>query len=121
LYGGTSLPIWKVYGAAPGEKAYENLGTYKLLIKKLENAKDRIELFGVKIKYPAGINPWLVVYWYVLYKIDLDDKNSISKKYYAIIRTGTNSGSSFTSNYEGSQTIELGPEENLLTYINGEK
>lgn len=118
IYGGTLLPIWKVYGSAPGEKSYENLGTYKLLIKNIESSSDRLELFGIKVKYPSMKNPWLVIYWYILYKIDVDENNNISKKHYVIIRTGTNSGSSFTANYEGTSTpLLLNAGDNLLDFI----
>jgi hypothetical protein len=98
LFGETQMPVWKVYGKfSSGDVAYKYLGTSKSIQKRLTSDEIKVQLIGVSI-HP--IKTHYVITCYLLSEITKDNK-----KYYAKIRTGTNSSSNMTYNFEGQSVI----------------
>jgi hypothetical protein len=111
LFGETQMPVWKVYGKfSSGDTAYKYLGTSKSIQKRLTSDEIKVQLLGVSV-HP--IKTHYVITCYLLSEITKDNK-----KYYAKIRTGTNSSSNMTYNFEGQSVI--GPftiDTNLQTAV----
>lgn len=101
LFGGTKLPLWKVYGSLGSELSYEYLGVIdKFTIKTSVD----IDLFKVDIK------PQKSFYTITVYMLEnIDEEN----KYYIKFRTGTNSSSKFTFIMEGTNIVKLKLNEQL--------
>jgi hypothetical protein len=101
FFGGTKLPLWKVYGASKkSEKSYEYLGTIETFQKQSEIPE--VEVLGISV-YPHESKKCYNIKVVILE--DIDEKF----KHYIVLRAGTNDSSAFTSNFEGSgfQKIQL--------------
>lgn len=93
IFGGTKLPLYKVYGYYGNDKPYEYLGTIET--SEFKNTDEKIEVMGIKI-VPQK-NKYYTIY--ILMLKNIDDEG---KKYYIKLRTGTNSSSEFSFIFEGS-------------------
>lgn len=100
LFGGTKLPVWKVYGAF-GSTPYSYLGTADVVEKRLSEAEIDFKMLGVKAE-PSPKKTYYTITCWVLSELTTDNQ-----KYYTLLRTGTNSGSKLTMIMEGTKL--LGP------------
>ncbi len=99
LFGATNQPLWKVYGKMSNkDKAFSYLGTAKTVEKRFEGDDINIELLGVDV-HPHTNNAYYVITCYLLQEI------ADAGKFYVKVRTGTNSSSNITQNYEGQAII----------------
>lgn len=92
FFGGTKLPLWKVFGDFGKGKSYQYLGTIDAFISKYPGQLS-IEPMGVRVN---TLGTYYSISIVMLEKVD--DKG----KYYILLRTGTNSSSSFTFVFEGT-------------------
>ena len=100
LFGGTKLPVWKVYGAFGGS-TYTYLGTADLVEKRLSEGDIDFKMLAVKAN-PSPKKTYYTITCWVLSELTKDNQ-----KYYTLLRTGTNSGSKKTMIMEGTKL--LGP------------
>ena len=100
LFGGTQLPVWKVYGAFGGS-TYKYLGTADLVEKRLNESDIDFKMLAVKAG-PSPKKTYYTITCWVLSELTKDNQ-----KYYTLLRTGTNSGSKKTMVMEGTKL--LGP------------
>lgn len=100
LFGGTKLPVWKVYGAFGGS-TYTYLGTADLVEKRLSESDIDFKMLAVKAA-PSPKKTYYTITCWVLSELTKDNQ-----KYYTLLRTGTNSGSKKTMIMEGTKL--LGP------------
>jgi hypothetical protein len=100
LFGGTKLPVWKVYGAFGGS-TYTYLGTADLVEKRLSEGDIDFKMLAVKAA-PSPKKTYYTITCWVLSELTKDNQ-----KYYTLLRTGTNSGSKKTMVMEGTKL--LGP------------
>ena len=100
LFGGTQLPVWKVYGAFGGS-TYKYLGTADLVEKRLNESDIDFKMLAVKAG-PSPKQTYYTITCWVLSELTKDNQ-----KYYTLLRTGTNSGSKKTMVMEGTKL--LGP------------
>jgi hypothetical protein len=100
LFGGTQLPVWKVYGAFGGS-TYKYLGTADLVEKRLSEGDIDFKMLAVKAG-PSPKKTYYTITCWVLSELTKDNQ-----KYYTLLRTGTNSGSKKTMVMEGTKL--LGP------------
>ena len=99
LFGATNQPLWKVYGKmSNSDKAFSYLGTAKTVEKRFEEDDINIELLGVDV-HPHTNKAYYVITCYLLQEI------ADAGKFYVKVRTGTNSSSRLTQNYEGQAII----------------
>jgi hypothetical protein len=99
LFGATNQPLWKVYGKmSTSDKAFSYLGTAKTVEKRFDGDDINIELLGVDV-HPHTNNAYYVITCYLLQEI------ADAGKFYVKVRTGTNSSSNITQNYEGQSII----------------
>jgi hypothetical protein len=94
-FGGTKLPLWKVFGYF-GKKSYHYMGTLEGFL----DSKNLpiVDVMGVRIKKGVGC--------YTITIFMLEDVDTVGKKYIQL-RTGTNSSSKVTFIIEG--TNKFGP------------
>jgi len=110
LFGGTKLPLWKVYGNFnSSEKSYEYLGTIDTFMS--EKPEINTEVFGFRV------SPVKFHYNYKLLFLENVDEN---KKSYVELRAGTNSSSHLTFNIEGTKIHEI-PLESSISGILSKK
>tara|TARA_Y100000310_G_scaffold149903_1_gene149289 strand:- start:41 stop:1954 length:1914 start_codon:yes stop_codon:yes gene_type:complete len=103
LFGATKQPLFKVYGKmSAGDKAYSYVGTAETVQARIEEGDVNVELLGVNIHKNSNGRPYYNIDCYILNEI-----TATNEKYYAKIRTGTNSSSHITFVFEGQQV--LGP------------
>jgi len=100
LFGGTKLPVWKVYGAF-GKTPYSYLGTADAVEKRLNESEVDFKMLGVKA-HPSPKKTYYTITCWVLSELTKDNQ-----KYYTLLRTGTNSSSKMTMVMEGTKL--LGP------------
>jgi hypothetical protein len=100
LFGGTKLPLWKVYGDFGKGDSYEYLGTIETFVKDLPEVK--IPVFGWRASPSETKNN------YVFKVLMLEGVEEEGKKYVEL-RVGTNSSSKITFNIEGTRIV--GPLE----------
>jgi len=99
LFGATNQPLWKVYGKmSSSDKAFSYLGTAKTVEERFEGDDINIELLGVDV-HPHTTKSYYVITCYLLQEI------ADAGKFYVKVRTGTNSSSRITQNYEGQAII----------------
>lgn len=99
FFGGTKLPLWKVYGASKkGDKSYEYLGTIETFQKEMEGPT--VELLGIGVS-PSTNGKYYNMSSGMLESIEKGKKNII------IVRLGSNSSSGFTYNVEGSKVMTI--------------
>lgn len=109
FFGGTKLPLWKVYGASKkGDKSYDYLGTIETFQEGLEGPTT--EILGI------GVHPSEDKMYYSL-KITMLEGIDETKKHFIIVRMGTNSGSGFTSNIEGSNIQHIPLDKKLIDIL----
>ena len=103
LFGATNQPLWKVYGKMEtGDKAYSYLGTAETVEKRFDGDDINIELIGIDIHPQSEQNPKNVYYVITCYLLQ---EIAEAGKFYVKVRTGTNSSSRITQNYEGQAII----------------
>jgi len=91
LFGGTELPLWKVYGNyGKGKSTYEYLGTIKSFLSKLP--EPNIDVFGFSVS-PVDTH--------YNFKLGMLEDISEKGKKYIQLRAGTNSSNRLTHNIEG--------------------
>ena len=100
LFGGTKLPVWKVYGAFGGTP-YSYLGTADAIEKRLSENEIDFKMLAVKA-IPSPKKTYYTITCWVLSELTQDNQ-----KYYTLLRTGTNSSSKMTMVMEGTKL--LGP------------
>jgi len=100
LFGGTKLPVWKVYGAF-GKTPYTYLGTADAVEKRLSENEIDFKMLAVKAE-PSPKKTYYTITCWVLSELTKDNQ-----KYYTLLRTGTNSSSKLTMIMEGTKL--LGP------------
>lgn len=99
LFGGTKLPLWKVYGDYGNGHAYTYLGTIDTFVKSKPRKRNIVvEVMGVRAT-PTDQH-------YTIMIMMLDDVSKEGKSY-VNFRTGTNSSSRISFVFEG--TIVRGP------------
>ena len=103
LFGGTNLPLWKVYGDYGSGVSYEYLGTIETFVS--QSTPIGVEVFGVNIKKSKG--GWYTITLFMLETVDSEGKH------YVMFRTGTNSSSRFTFIVEGTKVIVVPMEKNI--------
>jgi hypothetical protein len=112
LFGGTKLPLWKVYGNYGSGHSYAYLGTIDTFLKD-NKSKPKVEILGVKIKPQAD--------FYTISILMLEGVYNDGKKYYNL-RTGTNSSSRISFIFEGTGIKGPYPiEKGLKQVLAGEK
>tara|TARA_R110001606_G_scaffold379469_1_gene539513 strand:+ start:93 stop:1853 length:1761 start_codon:yes stop_codon:yes gene_type:complete len=100
LFGGTKLPVWKVYGAF-GSTPYSYLGTADIIEKRLSESDIDFKMLAVKA-IPSPNKTYYTITCLILSELTKDNQ-----KYYTLLRTGTNSSSRLTFTMEGTKL--LGP------------
>ena len=110
LYGGTKLPLWKVYGDFGDGHAYVYLGTLEAFLKGGGKTKSGIEVLGIRIS-PHKSGEYYVIAVAMLESISKEGKT------YIILRTGTNSSSSITFIFEGTTTKTVPLSESISKVI----
>jgi len=112
LFGGTKLPLWKVYGNYGKGHSYAYLGTIDTFLKE-NKPKPKIEILGIRVTPQTD--------FYTITVLMLEGVYNDGKKYYTL-RTGTNSSSRITFVFEG--TTVRGPypmDRSLDQVLKGEK
>ena len=107
LFGGTKLPLWKVYGDFGSGISYEYLGTVERYVS--QEMPTGIETFGVKIS-PTK-NSYYTITIMMLEKVDSKGKH------YVQFRTGTNSSSKFTFIVEGTSEKVISHDKKLESIL----
>ena len=74
-FGGTKLPLWKVYGVYGSGKSYSYLGTLELFMKKDKEIIPNIELLGIEVRRSKKSEH------YVFVTLMLDSISENGKKY----------------------------------------
>ena len=99
FFGGTSLPLWKVYGSVGSGPSYEFMGTVDTFVE-VDKTDTTIDLIGWRMS-PIGNH-------YATNLLVLDSIDKTTKKYITF-RMGTNSSSNITFAFEGTgyKTMEL--------------
>lgn len=106
FFGGTSLPLWKVYGSVGSGPSYEFMGTVDTFIEA-DKTDTVIDLIGWRLS-PIGNH-------YATNLLILDSIDKTTKKYITF-RMGTNSSSNISFAFEGTgyKTIEVNESLNKL-------
>lgn len=99
LFGGTKLPLWKVYGNYGDGHSYVYLGTMDVFMQE-NKPKPKIEILGVKIKPQKD--------FYTITVLMLNEVSDKGKTYF-VLRTGTNSSSRITFIFEGTKVSKEYP------------
>jgi len=94
LFGGTKLPLWKVYGDYGDGHAYTYLGTIDVFVGNTPKAN--IEIIGIKAT-PTDSHYTITV----LMLEDIVDNG----RNYIYLRTGTNSSSRISFTFEGTKIV----------------
>ena len=108
LFGGTKLPLWKVYGDYGDGHAYTYLGTIDVFVG--DKPKANVEVLGIKAT-PTESHYTITV---VMLE-DIVDKG----KTYVMLRTGTNSSSRISFVFEGTKIIGPFPMNKSLISVLG--
>lgn len=109
FFGGTKLPLWKVYGATKkADKSYEFLGTIETFMDNMDIPE--IEVLGIGIK-PSDSGLYYNIKVVMLEEVTEKGKN------YIVVRAGTNSSSGFTANFEGSGIQKLPLDKNVSAIL----
>lgn len=112
LFGGTKLPLWKVYGNYGKGHSFTYLGTLDTFLKE-NKPKPKIEILGIRTTPQKD--------FYTITVFMLEGVYNEGRKYF-VLRTGTNSSSRITFIFEG--TAVRGPypmDRNLKQILKGEK
>jgi len=112
LFGGTKLPLWKVYGNYGSGHSFAYLGTIDTFLKE-NKPKPKLEVLGIRITPQKD--------FYTIAILMLEGVYNDGKKYYTL-RTGTNSSSRISFVFEGTGVRGPYPiEKNLRQIMLGEK
>lgn len=108
FFGGTKLPLWKVYGDTGQGRSYEFLGTIDTFMEKYTENDINVEVLGIRINIMD-----------THYSITIAMLKEVSEegKTYVILRTGTNSSSGFTFIVEGTSEKTIDIDKNLSTIL----
>jgi len=102
-FGGTKLPLWKVYGYF-GKKSWHYMGTLEVSMAKRENLPS-IDVMSVRVNKGSGS------YIITIYMLeDIDDKG----RKYVMLRTGTNNASAPSFIIEGTKPFGPVPMDKPL-------
>ncbi len=105
-FGGTKLPLWKVFGYF-GKKSWHYMGTLEVSMAKRESLPS-IDVMGVRMNKGTGS------YTITIYMLeDVDERG----REYVMLRTGTNSSSTPTFIIEGTKPFGPVPMEKPLVEV----
>lgn len=107
LFGNTKLPLWKVFGDYGDGNSYVFLGSMETWMEKTR-AKTNVETLGINIKPQKD--------FYTI-TIGMLEKIDETGKEYVLLRTGTNSSSSFTFIFEGTATKHISLDEGVSKVV----
>ena len=108
FFGGTKLPLWKVYGETGSGRSYEFLGTIDTYMEKYTSGDINVEILGIRINITDTHYSITIA---MLKEIGEDGKT------YVILRTGTNSSSGFTFIVEGTAEKTIDMDEGLSSIL----
>ena len=107
LFGGTKLPLWKIFGDFGDGNTYTHLGTLDTFVSGAK-AKAKVEVLGIAVK------PQIDYYTITVGMLEHIDETG---KRYAVLRTGTNSSSSFTFIFEGTKIVKVALEDSIAKVV----